>query len=341
VLKSLAMRALTAPPVARMFWPLLHQRASIFMLHRFAMPDLGVHGLDPAALDTILAELRRRGYRLMDLKGIFQVLAEQREFAGPTVGFTIDDGYLDQAEIAAPVFARYDCPVTTFVTSGFLDGTLWFWWDRIEYLYRHTSRREGAVALGTEQLSYRWNSDDERLAAQADFTHRCKFVPDAEKHAAIGRMAAALEVTLPDAPPAEYGPMSWADLRRCESGGMSFGPHTVTHPVLSRATDSQSRQELTVGWQRLSAEAANPVPVFCYPNGQTGDFGPREFDTLASIGMVGAVVGEPGYADVARFHRGPTEPFTVRRFNYNGDLPSIVRVTSGIEWARGLLRSGA
>ena len=51
------------------------------------------------------------------------------------VAFTIDDGYVEQATVAAPVFAEFDCPVTTFVTSGFLDRALWFWWDQIEYVF--------------------------------------------------------------------------------------------------------------------------------------------------------------------------------------------------------------
>ncbi len=29
--------------------------------------------------------------------------------------------------------------------------------------------------------------------------------------------------------------MSWDQARLCEERGMTFGPHTVTHPILSRA----------------------------------------------------------------------------------------------------------
>lgn len=40
------------------------------------------------------------------------------------------------------MFAEFDCPFTTFLTTGFLDRTLWFWWDRIEYVFCHAVRRE-------------------------------------------------------------------------------------------------------------------------------------------------------------------------------------------------------
>jgi len=341
VLKRLAIRTLTAPGMRHLFWPLLRRRASIFMLHRFRMPDLGVEGHDSAELARILAELRRRHYDLVDLTTLFGALAAGRPFARPTVAFTIDDGYVDQAKIGAPVFAQYDCPVTTFVTSGFLDGRLFFWWDRIEYAFGHTSCHDAAVVLDGAPLRYEWIGDDTRRAAQADFTERCKTVPDAEKHAAIDRLAAALGVEIPVTPPANYAPMSWDDLRHCERHGMTFGPHTVTHPVLSRTTDEQSRYELTEGWTRLRAEARNPVPVFCYPNGQSPDFGPREISTLGSLGFAGAVMGEYGYADAPRFQQGREGAFRVHRFSYSGDLGTMFQAASGVERAKQLLRRQA
>ena len=340
-LKRLAVRSLTAPGMRHLFWPLLKHRASVFMLHRFRMPDVGVEGHDPAELDRLLAEFRRRRYDLIDLEALFRALADGREFPRPTVAFTIDDGYADQAEVAAPVFAKHGCPATTFVTSGFLDGRLWFWWDRIEFALRHTPRRALEISIGDRRLRYEWHTDGARDAAQADLTAHCKQVPDDEKHAAIERLAAALDVHLPATPPPAYRPMSWDDLRRCEHSGMRFGPHTVTHPVLSRTTDEQSRNELEEGWARLRAEARAALPVFCYPNGQAADFGPREMDTLKSLGFLGAVVGEAGYANSVSFRRDGDQPFLVRRFSYIEDIGTMLQAASGVERAKQLMRREA
>ncbi len=337
-LKRLAVQGMTAGPLQRLFWPLLRRRATIFMLHRFRMPDLGVEGQDPANLEAALAELRRRRYSLIDLRTMFTTLVEGRDFRVPAIAFTLDDGYLDQAAVAAPAFARYDCPVTTFVTTGFLDGELWFWWDRIEYLFRRTTRQACRVTLAGQVLDWAWQSTAERRRAQMDFTTRCKRVPDAEKHAAIDRLAGELGIALPSVPPPEYAPMSWDQLRACESRGMSFGPHTVTHPILSQTPDDQAAREIGGSWQRLSSETASAVPVFCYPNGQSPDFGPREVALLRAQGLLGAVVGEPGYADVAGFHRDPEQPFRVRRFSYPDEQPLVLQVVSGVERAKQIIR---
>ena len=337
-MKQQALRALTLPRMRHLFWPFVRQRASVFMLHRFQHPDLGIAGHDPRQLARSLEELRRRNYDLISLEDLFRALADGRRFDTPAVAFTIDDGYADQAAVGAPVFAAYDCPVTTFVTSGFLDGQLWFWWDRIEHVFRQARKSEATVMLGRNRLQYRWAGPAERAAAQADFTEQCKRVVDTEKLAAVEALAGACDVNLPDAPPPSYAPMTWDDLRRCESAGMTFGPHTVTHPVLSRTPDAQSEFELAEGWRRLRAEATHPVNVFCYPNGQQADFGTREMDTLASLGFIGAVVGTPGYADGARFRQDRYQPFQVRRFSYPEGTAMLLQATSGVERVRQLVR---
>ena len=318
--------------------PLIRGRASIFMLHRFAMPDLGVDGHDPAILRRVLARLRRERVRIASLDELFDDMAEGRPFKGRVVAFTIDDGYLDQATVGADAFAAYDCPVTTFVTSGFLDRELWFWWDRIAWIFTASRRRSLALTLGETALRYEWSDAATRARAQADFTDRCKSVPEAVKLAGIDALAAAAEVEVPVAPPAAYTPMTWDDLRRCERRGMRFGPHTVTHPVLAQTSDEQSRRELTESWRRLRAEAGHPSPIFCYPNGQHADFGEREIETLRSIGVTGGVVGVIGYAAGADFRARASAPYLVPRFAYEQSEPGMMQIINGFERAKQLVK---
>jgi peptidoglycan/xylan/chitin deacetylase (PgdA/CDA1 family) len=318
--------------------PLIRGRASIFMLHRFADPDLGVDGHDSAFVRRFLAVLRRERVRIASLDELFDEMAAGRTWKERVVAFTIDDGYLDQATIGADAFAEYDCPVTTFVTSGFLDRQLWFWWDRIAWTFEATRRRTLAFPLGDATLRYEWSDAAGRERARADFTERCKVVPDAVKLAGIEALAAAAEVEVPGAAPAAYAPMTWDDLRRCESRGMRFGPHTVTHPVLAQVPDEQSRWELTESWNRLRAEARHPSPIFCYPNGKLTDFGDRELGTLRSIGVTGGVVGVIGYAAGTDFRASASAPYLVPRFAFEQSLPGMMQIVNGIERAKQLVK---
>ncbi len=337
LMKLLMHSGLRVPGVAASLEWLLRDRAAIFTLHRLAMPELAFRGQDPQLLRECLSYLRKHRYELLPLKEIFRRLAGEGPPLRRAVGFTIDDGYLDQAEVGGPIFAEFDCPVTTFVCTGFLDRELWMWWDKIEYVFRHTSRPAVTVGPG-EGRTYRWENDTERSRAQYDFTEACKQLPDREKHAAIEDLAVRAEVELPGSAPDEYAPMSWQQLRSYARGSMSFGPHTVTHPILSRVSDDDVRWEIEHSAERLAAECENTDPIFCYPNGQQGDFGAREFRILEDLGFPGAVTGCPGYASAQGWNADPHDRFRVRRFSYPGNLGDMLQCATGAERLKSILR---
>ncbi len=330
-LKRAVLGALAGPGSRLLTQPLRRGVGTIFMLHRFTDPESGVVAHDPAQLRATLEFLRRRGYELVSLGEMFRRLGDQGAPADLGVAFTLDDGYAEQVRVAGPIFAEFDCPATIFVTAGFLDRSLWFWWDRIEHVVQQSRRSAARVAIGGEVVDYRWDGAEGRARACGDFVSRCKLVPNDEKLAAIARLAESAEVPLPDQAPSRYAPMSWEEVRTWEARGLSFGPHTVTHPVLTRVGDAQSRQEIAGSWERLRTEARSPVPVFCYPNGQVGDFGSREIATLSELKFAGAVVGTPGYADAAEVRSRADQAFAVRRFSCPDDELVTSKYVSGIE----------
>jgi peptidoglycan/xylan/chitin deacetylase (PgdA/CDA1 family) len=290
-------------------------------------------------LRTVLGQLRREGFPLVGLQDLFQWLADGDRRASRAVAFTLDDGYADQAELASRLFGEFDCPATVFVTTGFLDGRLWLWWDQIEYLFRQTRRPLLEVELGGTVLRYQRDEVQGYDLAQADFTARCKLVSEEEKAAAILRLARAVEVDLPESPPPSYAPMSWDELRASERRGFTFGPHTVTHPVLSRTTNEQSHSEIRQSWARLATEARAPVPIFCYPGGDPWEYGAREFATLRQLGAIGAVAGSQTYADGRTFQTDPDARFAVPRFGYPSDPRAVLQYVSGLERVKQILRS--
>jgi peptidoglycan/xylan/chitin deacetylase (PgdA/CDA1 family) len=336
--KRLLVKPLLVPGFPALLKYVQRDCATVFMLHRFRDPERGIAGCDASHLRRALAYLARNGYELVTLVELFERLGGQGPQARGAVAFTIDDGYVEQATVAASIFSEFGCPVTTFLTTGFLDGKFWFWWDQIEYALQRTARRSARVRLGDKVLDYRWENDEERLRAQADLTARYKLIPQAEIPAAIAQLAHAAEVDVPAVPPAPYAPMSWTQVRECEARGMSFGPHTVTHPVLSRSTTDVAAREIAESWARLRAEVRAPVPVFCYPYGWWGDFGEREVAVLRGLGFLGALAAEPGYANALSFRSGEDDRFKVPRFGFPDELPYVIQYVSGVERFKQLLR---
>jgi peptidoglycan/xylan/chitin deacetylase (PgdA/CDA1 family) len=328
-LKRLSLKPLLLPGVARTLSALTGTEACIFMLHRFSAPEWGVHGHDPAALRRNLAHLRKRGYDLISLKEVFRRLRD-RESLKRVVAFTIDDGYFDHARVAAPIFAEFDCPVTAFVVTGFLDGKIWFWWDRLTHIFESTKRKQLIARLGNQTVVYNLGSAAERAEQCWDLNVRCQDAMEADRLTCIGELSLEAGVELPAAPPARFAPMSWDEARRLEKRGMSFGPHTVTHPVLTGTPDAQAEFEIAESWKRVSEEVAEPVPVFCYPNGRLRDFGDRDVAAIRRLGLWGAVVGQVGAIEA--------DAFRVPRFGYRDSLPDVLQCLSGLELLKSRIR---
>jgi peptidoglycan/xylan/chitin deacetylase (PgdA/CDA1 family) len=338
--KRLLLSALTLPGFTGPLALLARDCSVVFVFHRFGDPERGIRGHEVSVAEKVLAYLRRNKYDLISLPTLLQRLAAGEPLKR-TVAFSIDDGYVDMATVAAPLFARYDCPVTGFVVTGFLDGSLWLWWDQIEYILENTKRRHLKVQLGSQTLDYRWENDTERRRLQADYTERCKRVLETEKLHSIRHLAGEAEMDIPTKPPPQYAAMSWNQLRSCEEQGMTFGPHSVTHPILSKLPADQSRYEIAHSWERLRHEARRAVPVFAYPNGHREDFGTREIDTLRSIGLVGALSQIQGYNSPATFGSEHDGAFALRRFGYPETLPHVIQYVTGLEHVKQVIRGEA
>ena len=333
-MKRLALAALTSGYLAPLVRPLVRGADTILTLHRFDDPERGVRGQDPAALRADLAYLRRHRYELVSVNEVVSRFIERPARASASIAFTVDDGYYDWYEVAAPIFAEFDCPVTVFLATGFVDGQLWNWWDKVEYILTATSHASLRIAGDTEEWSYDWRTPLEREGVVRQLVSRLERIRTDRKLELVDVLAASLEVQLPTQAPARYAAMSWDDVRKAAARGATFGPHTVTHPILAQCTDAESRWEIEESWRRVRHETDAAVSVFAYPNGQPHAISNREAVEVAEAGMMGAVTTRQQYVERGASHAEPLARYLVPRFPYPLDRAHLVQLTTGLERAK-------
>ena len=215
--------------------------------------------------------LRRDRHQVLGLPALIERLADPGADLSRIVAFTVDDGYHDFADLAADVFLAYDCPVTTFLTSGFLDGRTWMWWDQVDYCLARAGRPTLSIEVAGEVLKLDLRGP-ERAASTLCLWTALKRVSTADRIRLTAELAARLDLTIPDAPPADCRPMQWGDVRSLSQRGLRFGPHTVTHPVLTRSPGIDAQFEIEESWRRVAQEDPSAEATFAYPNGMPGDF---------------------------------------------------------------------
>ena len=131
--------------------PLTQAGTLILMYHRIADESCDPWSLavSPRHFDEQLRTIREltRPKRLRDLVASPSHGIDRQ----PSVIVTFDDGYADNFLAAKPLLERHDVPATVFVSSGFLDKTIGFWWDELErmLLAPGTLPEHCAIAIGS------------------------------------------------------------------------------------------------------------------------------------------------------------------------------------------------
>jgi peptidoglycan/xylan/chitin deacetylase (PgdA/CDA1 family) len=88
--------------------------------------------------------------------------------------------------------------------------------------------------------------------------------------------------------------LSWEDLRGLMRRGLGVGCHTMTHPILTRISESECEYEIQGSLDVLEAKLNSRVCHFAYPNGTAEDYSPAVRNLVRSAGFRSACTTENG-----------------------------------------------
>jgi peptidoglycan/xylan/chitin deacetylase (PgdA/CDA1 family) len=298
-------------------FPAAAGRGVIFTLHHvLPQKEAGkfapnaILSITPGFLETAILAAREAGLtpvHLHDLPACLADPSDKRRF----VAFTLDDGYRDNAEFAAPVFRRHGIPYTIFITAGFVERSRSIWWETAEALTRASSSFRFDFGFGPETVSA-------ATAAQktAAFERLAAFVRTVDEDDAVRRVDEAASSGGIDAV-AIVGDlvMNAEELRRlAEDRLVHFGAHTLTHVNLRRVDDERLRNEIEGSAAAVERYVGCRPLSFSYPYGWTTAAGEREALATAEAGFPVAVTTQPGVLGPSSLAR----PTSLPRVSLNG-----------------------
>lgn len=273
---------------------------------------LNYHGATGGDLRRHLLYLRRH-YRVLPLEEALQELytfagAEQRErHRRPLLALTFDDGYQDNYTHAFALARQLQVPLTIFLIPGYLQSGDYFWWREGKRLVQRAQVDKVTIAGRT----YHLQQPEERKALTQTIDTRLRYANAvAEREAFLRAVREALDV--PASVSAEEIatlPMTWAQVREMqESGWVSFGGHTMHHPILAYLTNAEEvRWEVEECRRVLEQRLGHPVRTFAYPVGQPQHIGADALRAVQQAGYEWAVT-------TIRGTNGPqSDPHQLRR----------------------------
>lgn len=290
----------------------------ICMYHRFSrQPEY--RKLDLAAFEQHLDEIAKH-FKVVSMREVARQLREQGAVEPGLATITVDDGYADFYNIAAPALARRGMPATLFVTTKFVEGESWLWPDRLDYGLSRTREPVLRCSKGSWDLS----TQGHKAAAWQALIDICVRSPTPEKHELVSEVTKALRVELPSRPPLEYAPASVDQLRELCAAGFEMGAHTCTHPILSQLPATDLESEILGSKLRLEALLDREIVSFCYPNGMPEDINDAAKGVVRSAGFSSAVAAY-FRADVL------SDPFEIKRYGPGDDLTEVKAFLNGFE----------
>jgi peptidoglycan/xylan/chitin deacetylase (PgdA/CDA1 family) len=244
----------------------------------------------PDFLDAVLSRLKVQGIEFVSLREAIERL-RRGEDGSRFAAFTIDDGYADNCREAWPIFARHDCPFTVFVATKIVDGEAELWWLALEQI---VAANEAVTAcIDGKQSEFATASAAEKTAAYNTIYWYWRSLPEHEQRRKARNLCSRYTVDLKKICRREA--MTWDDLRKLSADPLvTIGAHTVNHVALAKLDEIDARHEMRSSKRRLEEELQIDVDYFCYPYGDPGSAGPREFDLADELGFKAAVTTRKG-----------------------------------------------
>lgn len=336
-IKRAARRAATSSLLSPIWSSFTHGAAAILMLHRFEDREEGNWGHSTDLLAAHLEYLRNENFHLCSVDELTSRTLAGQPLHPRTVAFTVDDGYADFARVGAPLFARFDVPVTVFVTTRFIDGNHWMWYDAVAYLCKQRELGDLRLGEGRTAVGISWSHPRDRVRAVRKAVERMKAFPLATIELLLSELQATLGLSLPPNPTPRFAAMTWDDVSNCERFGVTFGSHTENHVIVARETEEDAAREISLSVRRLQQRTASFSKVFAYPNGLPGDFTARDQALVAASGCTAAVASIGGHCTAADIR---ANRYAISRVPYSENLFTLRSQLLGIERARALVGLG-
>lgn len=210
-------------------------------------------------------EFVRRHFDVVSFCDLYRCDLEGRPWPKHSLIVTFDDGYRDNFSNAFPILKALDLNATVFLVTDHIGRSKLFWWDAIAYCVKVTGRRSVSLADVSGQ-EVRLESAADRREAVELILRWIKRVPEDVKSRFLEMLSRTFDVELPESL-AEGLFLSWDEVSRMASGGIEFGSHTMSHPVLANVSETQLRRELTESKLAIEERLGREVLVVAYPVG--------------------------------------------------------------------------
>lgn len=243
---------------------LTKSQVAVLMYHRVSpkQDSWSLKSISPKCFEKQIRYFRQN-YEIFSLDILVEYMKQGKPLPEKSVVITFDDGYKDNYRYAYPILKKYHVPTTIFLTTGHIDTGNLFWWDKVSYIIHHTDLDQiNLTGMGTFFL----RSEREKSRSSSLIIDKLKKVPEETKYILINNLLAQTGVEILN----NLGEdliLSWKEIKEMSNFGITFGAHTVSHPILTNLSLDQAKHEIVQSKRDIEEMIGCHVTSFSFPNG--------------------------------------------------------------------------
>lgn len=212
-----------------------------------------------ASLEQLIVQAKNHGCTFVSLDEVHDILVNRKP-ARKVIAITIDDGYQNNCDIAAPIFQKHTVPYCINIATDLIDGNLLQWW----YLLEEIIQQNNTVVLPDGQELVCNTQADKETAFQTLSSIFGKLNHDDIREAfmsILSQYVEGIDLSLPKG-------MTWDTINELkEDSNCTFGNHTVSHPSLKQCSLESVSREINTAQNRIKEMIGLEMIHFAYPYG--------------------------------------------------------------------------
>jgi peptidoglycan/xylan/chitin deacetylase (PgdA/CDA1 family) len=244
--------------------------------------DSGLVSVTPEDFDWQLRFLRRN-FDVVASSDVVNYLDRGQRLPRRPVMITFDDGFDDNYHVAYPLLRSHGLSATFFVCTGYIGRQESFWFDELAHLVMRLPA--GSIELAEAGISIPIADEVcSRRQAVTDLLRAMKNLPDARRREFLQHFNNQYGSYRDPSARRKSLPMTWPQIIEMSAGGMEFGSHSVSHPILSSLDDASLAQEMSGSKHELESRLKKRIDTISYPEGSHAAFDARVMHAAITAG---------------------------------------------------------
>ncbi|WP_457618704.1 polysaccharide deacetylase family protein [Lutibacter sp.] len=221
--------------------------------------------------------LNKNNYYFVSETDVIEYYYNGKRIPSGAVWLTLDDGWKENLFNVIPIVNQYKIPITIFIPTGIVENDGIYWWSLLQ-------KSRDVLQIPYSEVFKIPEKERRKLVEKVRFSSNRQLLRQAVTKDDIYNLS-------------QY---KW----------ISFGAHTVLHPLLPNCTEDELNYEIIHSCETLAQWTKRPVNSFAYPMGKVDT---RAIEVLKNLGVKVAVTTEMRPASIT------DDPFLLPRVSvYDG-----------------------